>query len=161
MGHFHQNRKTKQAPPSDLWEGLCFGDVIPQLALWGRDICFQGGESFPQGFFHPLGGDSFCLGCLLANRAFQGHEASPVLKGNLPCSKCKLQTSLVSQHRLPCNIFAICWIKNQLFHAFPCGLWICTLVWCLALYSGYMHCGLHPQHSPGTLEPQGQLPTGP
>lgn len=32
-GHFHQNRKTKQAPLNDLWEGLYFGDVILQFVL--------------------------------------------------------------------------------------------------------------------------------
>ena len=59
MGHFHQNRKTKQVPPNDLWEGLCFGDVILQFLPWDQDICFQGGgfsspESFPPGTSYPL-----------------------------------------------------------------------------------------------------------
>jgi hypothetical protein len=54
MGHFHQNRKTKQAPLNDLWEGLHFGDVILQFVLWDQDICFQGGVfSLTMSVSHP------------------------------------------------------------------------------------------------------------
>lgn len=53
-GSLSSEQENETDSPSDLWEGLCFGDVIPQLAPRGQDICFQRGECFPQGILHRL-----------------------------------------------------------------------------------------------------------